>query len=54
MTHDLSCHIDGTRHTIAPMADQAQAALSDKVGPIVMAAAAVCITLLELLGDRMA
>jgi len=54
MTHDLSCSIDRTRHTIAPLADQAEAALSDKVGPIVMAAAVVCITLLELLSDRMA
>jgi len=54
MAHDMSCSIDCTRHTIAPLPGQAEAALSDKVGPIVMAAAAVCITLLELLGNKMA
>lgn len=54
MTHDMSCSIDCTRHTIVPMSGQAEAALSDKVGPIVMAAAAVCITLLELFSHQIA
>ena len=54
MTHDMSCSIAGTRNTTTPLPGQAGAALSDKVGPIVMAAAAVCITLLELFSDKMA
>ncbi|MEY5100635.1 MAG: hypothetical protein RJA36_3354 [Pseudomonadota bacterium] len=49
-----ACSSVYSRRNADKLTGQPEAALSDKVGPIFMAAVAACITLLELFSDRMA